>query len=390
MVSEQDIDDALRQRQFIPYYQPKVSLVTGRIVGAEALMRWVRGDGSVVGPGEFIPVAERSARIKQLTRQMFPQLVDHLARFGKGAALTISFNATAQDFEDTGLADLVLRSIAAEHVEAGAIEVEITETMALNAGEQFVRNVRSLREAGIGLAMDDFGTGYSSVDTLSRLPFTTIKLDQGIIGRMLGSERDAAIVRSSIRMGHELRICVAAEGVETLAQFEFLMEAGCNTAQGYLLGIPLPFDRFVAFWEQAVVWPGCPIGLVHMARLDHIQWHREMAAYAIRRAALPPDAPLRAAPGYPALSHAECSLGRWYNGAGRRFAENPMFKAISRPHLAVHETGAELVREVQAGADSVQIAAQLDQLRHYSFELSRRLEILDEAGLAMRHPLGLH
>jgi EAL domain-containing protein (putative c-di-GMP-specific phosphodiesterase class I) len=382
MVSEHDIDDALRHRQFVPYYQPKVSLVTGRIVGAEALMRWVRDDGSVVRPCEFIPVAERSARIKQLTRQMFPRLVADLARFGKGAALTFSFNATAQDFEDSALADLVLQSIADKHVAPDAIEVEITETMALNAGLQFVCNVLLLREAGVGLTMDDFGTGYSSVDTLSRLPFTTIKLDQGIVGRMLGSERDAAIVRSSIRMGHEMRIGVVAEGVETLPQYEFLMDAGCNTAQGYLLGMPLPFDQFVTFWEQAVVWPGCSLGPVHMAILDHIQWRRQMVAYAIRNAALPPDAPLRAAPGHPVMSPVECSLGRWYSGAGRRFAEIPIFKAIEHPHLAMHEVGAELVRQIQAGAGPAQIAPWLDQLRHYSLELLRRLEILEEAGMA--------
>jgi EAL domain-containing protein (putative c-di-GMP-specific phosphodiesterase class I) len=398
MVSEQDIDDALRQRQFVPYYQPKVSLVTGRIVGAEALMRLVREDGSVVAPGDFIPVAERSARIKQLTRQMFPRLVDDLAWFGKGAALTFSFNATVQDFEDTGLTELVLQSIADKHVNPDEIEVEITETMALNASGRFLRNVLSLREAGVGLAMDDFGTGYSTVDTLSRLPFTTVKLDQGIVGRMLGSDRDAAIVRSSIRMGHEMRIGVVAEGVETPAQYEFLMDAGCNTAQGYLLGIPVPFEQFVTFWEQAVVWSGCSIGLVHMARLDHIQWHRQMTAYAIRRATLPPGAPLRAAPGYPVLLHNECSLGRWYSEAGRRFAEkaardnqlflisHPMFKAIDRPHAAVHEIGAELVREIQAGAGSAQIAPRLDQLRHYSLELLRRLQILEEAGMATPCP----
>jgi hypothetical protein len=187
-------------------------------------------------------------------------------------------------------------------------------------------------------------------------------------------------------LGHELRIGVVAEGVETPAQYEFLMEAGCNTAQGFLLGRPLPFDQFVTFWEQAVVWPGCSLGLVHMAILDHIQWRRQMVAYAIRRAALPPDAPLRTAAGYPVLSHAECSLGRWYAGAGRCFAENPMFEAISRPHLAMHEIGAELVREIQAGAGPLQIAPQLDQLRHYSLELLRRLEILEEVGMATRIP----
>src|SRR4051794_40063969 len=106
MVTEQDIDGALRRRQFVPYYQPKVSLMTGEIVGAEALMRWVRDDGSVVPPGEFIPLAERSARIRQLTSQLVPRVVDDLARLNQENELTVSFNATAQDFEDTALADL--------------------------------------------------------------------------------------------------------------------------------------------------------------------------------------------------------------------------------------------------------------------------------------------
>jgi hypothetical protein len=154
-------------------------------------------------------------------------------------------------------------------------------------------NIRALSDAGVGLAMDDYGIGYSSMDTLSQWPFTTIKLDQGIVERMLDSSKNATIVRSSIRLAHELGLEVVAEGVETLPQHDFLVEAGCRIAQGYLLSRPLPLDEFKAFCAHPSRCRGLPVGLVHMAIVDHVQWRREMASYAIQRSGLPSDSPLR-------------------------------------------------------------------------------------------------
>jgi EAL domain-containing protein (putative c-di-GMP-specific phosphodiesterase class I) len=379
-VTESEIAEGLRNDEFILYYQPKASLLTNRIVGAEALARWRRPDGSLVPPGVFIPVAERSPLIKDLTLQLLPKLIDDVVDKRMAGDLCVSFNVTARDLEDTVLTKRILDAIV-HGLPSSAVELEITETQALQGGERMLANVQELAEAGVGLSMDDYGTGYSSMDTLSQWPFTSIKLDQGIVGRMLNSPKNATIVRSSIRLGHELGLNVIAEGVEAPEQHDFLVEAGCRVAQGYLVSRPLPLEAFETFRHNIGTCRGMPIGLVHMAIVDHVQWRRQMVSYAIQRCALPPDSPVRQIAGYPPLSLTQCALGKWYIGEGRYFADNPMYQAIDEPHHALHEVGAKIVDRVQAGASLPDMVPLLYELKQVSTTLLRLLEDLEDAGL---------
>lgn len=381
MITTHDIEQGLRNREFLLHYQPKVSLITGQIVGAEALVRWSK-NGAIIAPSAFIPLAERSSQIKALTAEIFFCLARDLMLLNHNNELTVSFNVTAQDFEDPVLAECILASIAHSQMPPAALEVEITETQALHADDKFIQNVLLLCNAGVGLVMDDYGTGYSSMDTLSRWPFSTIKIDQGIVSRMLGSEKNATIVRSAIRLGHELKINVVAEGVETPEQYQFLLESGCKTVQGYLVSRPLPPEQFVTFLETRTRCPGVPVGLIHMAIVDHMQWRRQLASYAIRRANLPADAPLRQTDGYPPLSCRECSLGRWYFGPGQLFVDRPGFAALDAPHCAMHDVGHALVQQIQSGASLVEIQSLLDELKRCSIQLVCHLEDLEDLGLA--------
>ena len=328
-MNEADIVAAINKNELVFYYQPKVSLITGKVIGAEALLRWHRPDGVVVMPDEFIPLAERSTLVCDITRHMFPKLLkDLLVLLDIDGSLTVSFNASARDFHNAFFARTVIEQMADAQLPVGSLQVELTETVTLESGDTIRSHIQPLHEAGISLAMDDFGIGYSSLDTLSKWPFTTIKLDKGIVGRMLDSEKNATIVESSVRMAHELGINVVAEGVENNAQYQRLLESGCTKVQGFWISRPLPLERFMAFVKEDIRWSGMPIGLIHMAIIDHVQWRKQLVSEAAKLAVMPKDAPQRQFPAAPPLSCDECRLGLWYRGQGQFFRSRRAFQEL--------------------------------------------------------------
>lgn len=378
--TEAEIVQGLRDGEFVLYYQPKASLITNRIVGAEALVRWHRADGNVVGPAGFIPVMQGTALLKTLTAQLLTQLMHDMSGT-LGADIRISFNVSVEDFEDDALSDILLGAMRDHLLLPASLELEMTETQALQACDRLFGRIQRIVDAGITLAMDDFGIGYSSIDTLSKLPFTTIKLDQGLIARMLGSAKDATIVRSSIRLGHELGMEVVAEGVETQAQRDFLVESGCKLMQGYLLSRPLPVDAFRRLRATADGSRSFPVGQVHLAILDHVQWRRQLVSYAVQRATLPRNCPTRKADGFPEMSATHCALGRWYFGEGRHIAATPIYHAIDAPHRELHRIGDDIIEKVRRGATLNELAGLLSSMKAVSTTLIRLLEDLEDTGL---------
>jgi hypothetical protein len=262
------------------------------------------------------------------------------------------------------------------------IEVEITENDALAGGTRLMHNLRVLEDAGISLTMDDYGVGYSSIDSLSVWPFSTIKLDRGLIGRMLASKKNAKIVQSSIRLAHELDLNVVAEGVESQAQYDFLMDSGCQMVQGFLISKPLPPGEFARFVRNGSSWRAFPLGLVQMAIIDHVQWRRQLVRCLIDHAQLPAGSPRRLHCDYPEQSHTQCNLGRWYYGEGQVFRGHPVFEALDAPHRRLHAVAGRLISEVQAGAGLSCIAGELKALTACSVELVGLLEALEDYGIA--------
>ena len=172
-VTLREIRQALQRGEFIYYYQPKVSMVSGRISGAEALLRWRRPDGSMIYPNEFIPVAESTGFITEVTIRMLERLVVDIARIRPvETGLVVSFNASARDFEDHRFVTALFRLFDRGQLAAEEIEVEVTESAALGGKAGLVEQLLQLRNRRVALAMDDFGAGYASIDALSRLPFT--------------------------------------------------------------------------------------------------------------------------------------------------------------------------------------------------------------------------
>jgi hypothetical protein len=298
-----------------------------------------------------------------------------------GADMRISFNVGVNDFEDDALSTALLDAVRDRRLLPASLELEIVETQALQACDALLGRIQGLVDAGISLAMDDFGTGYSSIDTLSKLPFSTIKLDQGIVSRMLGSVKDATIVRSTIRLGHELGMEIVAEGVETPGQREFLIEAGCKLMQGYLVSEALPVDAFHGFRASCGGARSFPVGLVQMAIVDHVQWRRQLVSFAVQRATLPNGSPSRKADGFPQMGVRHCALGRWYFGEGRHFEATPIYHAIDAPHRELHRIGKAIIDLVRNGATLAELASSLSAMKAVSTTLIRLLEDLEDAGL---------
>jgi EAL domain-containing protein (putative c-di-GMP-specific phosphodiesterase class I) len=383
-LTKADIIEGLNRREFLLYYQPKVSLVTGQVVGAEALARWQREGRSLLNPGAFLPAFEHAKLMNELTLYLLPQLLEDI-RTVLGTDLRISFNVTAADFHDDVLSEKVLRAIGHDYLPPACLELEITETQAMGADDVVLARIRKLLDAGVTLAMDDFGIGYSNLDTLSRLPFSTIKLDQGMVGRILDSRKSATIISSSIRLGHELGMEVIAEGVETLGQQAYLIEAGCKLMQGYLFSPALPLEHFIDFRDQQGKRHTVPMGAVHMAIIDHVQWRRQMVSYAIQRASLSRNAHARQAAGFPTMCLSDCALGRWYFGEGRHFSGSPVFEAIDSPHRELHRIGQAIVDQVRRGATLDELETLLSTMRAVSTGLIRLLEDLEDLGLRTLH-----
>ncbi|MDD2685324.1 MAG: EAL domain-containing protein [Gallionella sp.] len=385
-ISKEDILDAITKDEFVFYYQPKVSLVTGKVIGAEALIRWVKPDLTVIPPSAFIPFAEATSLITNITRHMFPKLVsDTMVLMDIDSSLSISFNTSAKDFEDEVFTRQILCALEASQLDGHSLQVELTETATLEAGDKIKANIMPLRQAGLGLAMDDFGKGYSSLDTLSKWPFSTIKLDQGIVSRMLESSKNATIVENSIRMAHELGISVVAEGVENNDQYQQLLEMGCTKIQGYWISKPLPLSQFISFVEADIRWSGLPIGLIHMAIMDHVQWRKHLVSEVVKTASLPQDVRRLRYIDTPAMGCTDCRLGKWFYDAGQVFKDRHAFQQLEKPHCDFHNVGQELVRLVGSGASIEMLTPKLSELSSLSMVVLGHLQTLENEGLMDMH-----
>ncbi len=241
---EMALHRAVLNREFIAYFQPQVSLADRTTVGAEVLVRWQRAQGSLVPPSEFLATAERVGIVSDIGRMMLEHARGALSKWGaQGLELTLSVNVSGHQLLQPGFPNLVTEMIAASTFEPGRLTLEVTETALLADLGVATAQMRRLRDLGVGLAIDDFGTGYSSLTYLRKLPFTEMKLDRSFISGLGSDAGDEAIVSSAIALGQTFRIRTVAEGVETELQYSRLKALGCDAAQGYLFGKPMPLGE---------------------------------------------------------------------------------------------------------------------------------------------------
>ena len=245
---QQELPRALAAGEYVLFYQPQLRLADRRVVGAEALIRWRHPRLGLLSPAEFLAPLEASRLAVPVGRFVLREACAQAAAWRRAGAgdLRIGVNLFGAQFHSASLVDEVKAALADSGLPASALELEITETIILQHDEALIAPLRALRALGVGLAFDDYGTGYASLSLLKRFPLTRLKIDRSFVQGMVASSQDRAIVQSVLTLGRSFGLDVIAEGVETETMAEGLRAQGCEEAQGYLFGRPMPVEAFTA------------------------------------------------------------------------------------------------------------------------------------------------
>ena len=250
---EQSLHHALEREELEVYYQPIYESAERRVVALEALLRWNEPGKGVIEPVEFIHLAEETGLIVSIGEWVVRRACQQLREWHDSglADLRMNVNISAPQLQQPKFAEMVADALHENHLPNKALQLEITESVAVQNIDLTMQVLRDLRRQGIGVAIDDFGTGQSSLMYLKRFPIDTIKIDQAFVRDVTGEESAAAIVAYIINLAHMLRLEVIAEGVETEEQYAFLKSHGCDRVQGFLLSLPMPFAATDAFLRKA-------------------------------------------------------------------------------------------------------------------------------------------
>lgn len=245
---EAGLRQALEDKQFELYYQPRCDAQSGAIVGAEALIRWRHPEKGLVSPGVFIPIAEETGLIGAIGEWVLQTACHDAMRWYQSglAQLVVGVNVSSKQFQFGNLAAIVAANLQASGLPANLLELELTESAVMVDPEQTLLLLKEVKSVGVRIALDDFGTGYSSLGYLKRFPVDCLKIDQSFVRDITVNPDDAAIARMVVTLGHSLKQYVVAEGVETHAQLAFLRAQGCDLIQGYIFSPPVPVAEFEA------------------------------------------------------------------------------------------------------------------------------------------------
>ena len=250
--TEHEIELALDNREFVLYYQPKIDLSTGEVIGAEALIRWIKPDGTLIPPMDFIPIAERSMIITKISRFVLHEACRQNKEWqdmGLGH-FVVSINLTAIDFYRTDVTGIIRETLDSTGLDPKYLDIELTESLAMKDIGHAIDQMLDMRSLGVLLSMDDFGTGYSSLSYIQKLPITLLKLDRSFVMYMEDDEVSREIVSAVIRIAKSKKIGTVAEGIESQHQADILRVAGCDYAQGFFFGKPMPAQEFERFMKS--------------------------------------------------------------------------------------------------------------------------------------------
>ncbi|MDP4530041.1 EAL domain-containing protein [Alkalimonas delamerensis] len=246
---------ALLQEQFVLHYQPQVDTQSGKVVGAEALIRWQDPDEGLIAPNRFIAVAESTGLIHEIGLWVIQQCCRQGAIWLQQGLppVRISFNVSAHQFQREDLLQQITDILLTTGFDAAMLELEMTESALMSQHDDVVHRLQQLKQLGVRLAIDDFGTGYSSLAYLKAFPLDVLKLDKSFVDQLPSHQQDAAICRAIVTLAHTLGFEVLAEGVEYEAQRDFLQQIGCDAYQGYLFSKPIPPEDFASLLQSSMV-----------------------------------------------------------------------------------------------------------------------------------------
>lgn len=255
LTTENRLRRATKNNEFVVYYQPLIEMKSGRIIGAEALVRWLDPEEGLISPLDFIPTAETTAMIATIGGMVLKEA----CRQGRAwidsglPPLQLAVNVSTRQFLHSDIEHVVEHTLKETGFPATKLEIEITESALMEREDDAIKILTNLRQLGVRLAIDDFGTGYSSLSYLKKFPLDILKIDKSFIDDIPYDQDDIAITNTVIAMAHALRLDVLAEGVETPEQLAFLKEAGCQYFQGYLISPPVPADEFEKLVRRSLV-----------------------------------------------------------------------------------------------------------------------------------------
>ncbi len=372
---QDEIRQALVNDEFVLYYQPKVNLCSGEVIGFEALIRWQHPQRGLLAPGVFIPLLEHHPLAIALGDWVIEAALAQLARWdAQGLRTTVSVNIDAMQLHDPDFADRLQRQIEEQPaVSPQQLELEILETGALEDMAHVSALIARLQGMGIECALDDFGTGYSSLTFLKQLNASTVKIDQSFVRGMLDDAEDATIVNSVLALARNFDRRALAEGIETEANGTALIEFGCTFGQGYLIARPMPalqVPAWLASWQTPAAWAHSravgprDIPLL-LAEAEHRGWLKRLQAQvAGREPVMPPD------------SSCPCRFGEWLQrpATRQRFTSLAGFDRLEATHQELHLCARDILTRLQTGAPpgaelacladlSNDLLAQLRQLR---------------------------
>jgi EAL domain-containing protein (putative c-di-GMP-specific phosphodiesterase class I) len=239
--AEGQLRDAIEREEFELHYQPVMDAKTRTLCGVEALIRWRHPTTGLIGPDEFIPLAESTGLIVPLGNWVLQRACADAASWP--AHIKVAVNISAAQFKKGNLFDVILCALVETGLAPNRLELEITETVLLENQDEHLAHIRQLKNLGISIAIDDFGTGYSSMNYLTVFPFDKIKIDQSFIQGAISRRDCKAVIASTLALAQGLGTLTTAEGIETEEQLEYLREAGVDLVQGYLLGRPVPISQ---------------------------------------------------------------------------------------------------------------------------------------------------
>lgn len=251
-VTEAELSQAIEKDELVVYYQPQVDLKSGKIVGAEALVRWQHPSRGLIFPDSFIPLAENNEKlIESLTNAVLEQILQNdMMRRKDTQDLNISINISARMLNNLSLPDEVAKLLALYNYETNRIMVEITETGVMEDPVLTMDILTRFRLKNIKLSIDDYGTGHSTLTQLHQMPFTELKVDKSFVMRAMKNEDEAAIVLATIELGHKLGLRVVAEGIEDQETYDWLKEIGCDIGQGYHIARPVGLIDFLDWMKE--------------------------------------------------------------------------------------------------------------------------------------------
>ncbi len=335
---------ALERKEFLLYYQPKVNLRTGQVVGLEALIRWLHPERGLLPPIEFLPLIENSEFEIRLSEWVVAKALEQLAAWHKqGLNLTVSVNIPALHLQSEDFVAFIAASLAMNpKAPSDHLELEILETVALWDINSVTQTMEACRELGLHFSIDDFGTGYASLAYLRRLPADTIKIDQVFVRDMLNDLDDLSIVEGVINLADAFQKEVIAEGVETVAHGTMLLHMGCDLAQGYGIARPMAakdLPDWIKDFRADPAWTHA--GNFRLSRQDtvlvfaeaeHRRWVADLVAYIDEKSQVDPTRDAK-----------ECRFSKWLNGSGQSaYGHLAEFSAIDSIHEAMHALGKEL------------------------------------------------